>query len=71
VKPIYLRAARERKKLTQEQLESKSGVTQGVISRLERENGDPAFSTVAKLAAALDVDPRQLRFGPVPERVAS
>lgn len=64
MKAIYLRAARERKCLTQEQLEAASGVSQGVISRLERENVDPAFSTVTKLAAALDVDPRQLRFGP-------
>lgn len=68
MEPIYLRAERERQNLTQEQLEQSSGVSQGVISRLEREaDVDPASSTVLKLAEALDVDPRQLRFGPVPE----
>ena len=64
MKVIHLRAAREQKRLTQEQLEALSGVSQGVISRLEREAIDPAFSTVMKLAGALGVDPRGLRFGP-------
>ena len=62
---IPLRAARAKAKLTQEQLEAASGVPQEVISRLE--NGvtvNPSFDTVLKLAEALDMDPRQLVFGP-------
>lgn len=71
MKPIYLRTARERAGLTQEQLETKSGVPQTVISKLERNRAArPAFGTVVNLADALDVDPRRLRFGQ-PESVAS
>jgi len=63
VKHITLREARKRRGLTQEQLESESGVSQAVISNIERGVvTDPASSTVFKLAAALDVDPRSLRF---------
>lgn len=64
MKSIFLRDAREKANLTQEQLEAKSGVPQAVISRLER-NADarPAFETVMKLADVLHVDPRALRFG--------
>lgn len=64
VKQLTLRQARTRRRLTQQQLERKSGVAQGIISRIE--NGyvsDPASSTLMKLAAALDMDPRVLRFG--------
>lgn len=62
--PLTLREARKRRGLTQEQLEKKSGVSQAVISKIERgETPDPASSSVLKLAAALDVDPRRLRFG--------
>lgn len=75
MKAIYLRPARERKKLTQEQLEDRSGVPQAVISRLETDPKTQAmFDTVVKLADALEIDPRALRFGPDPktqERSAS
>lgn len=75
MKAIYLRTAREGKGLTQEQLEALSTVPQPVISRLETEADAKAmFDTVVNLADALDLDPRQLRFGPDPktrERVAS
>jgi transcriptional regulator with XRE-family HTH domain len=50
--------------LTQVQLEALSGIAQAVISKIERGDvQDPASSTVLKLAAALNVDPRTLRFG--------
>lgn len=75
MKAIYLRTARDRKGWTQETLEAESGVRQNVISRLETDSKtQPMFKTVTKLAAALGVDPRALRFGPDPkaqERVAS
>lgn len=69
---IYLRAERERQKLTQELLEDASGVPQNTISRLERDpNANPSFGTVTKLATALKVDPAALRFGPVPGEAVS
>ena len=64
VSDIYLRTARQRRAWTQEQLEAISGVPQNVISRLENDShADPAWSTVKKLAKALRLDPRRLRFG--------
>lgn len=67
-----LRAARRRAKLTQEQLEAKSGVDQSYISRLESGKiHNPSFDTVTQLAEALDIDPRTLTFVPAPEAVAS
>ncbi len=64
MKTIYLKTARDRAGWTQEQLEAKAGVPQAVISKLERRaDVKPTFSTVLKLADALKLDPRQLRFG--------
>lgn len=61
---MTLRAARTKRGLTQEQLESASGVDQSVISRLERGAvTNPEFETVRKLAKALAIEPGQLRFG--------
>lgn len=71
VKPIHLLTARTKAKLTQEQLEAKSGVPQAVISKLERNpDAKPSFDTVVKLADALAIDPRALKFGQ-PESIAS
>ena len=58
---MTLRQAREKRKLTQEQLESISGVAQSVISKIE--TGDmqsPAWDTVARLCAALNVGPHDV-----------
>lgn len=72
MKAIYLKDARDKAGLTQEQLESKAGVPQAVISKLERTaTARPAFDTVVKLADALEVNPRALRFGRQPESMAS
>lgn len=72
MKSIYLLTARTKAKLTQEQLEEKAGVPQAVISKLERNpDAKPAADTVFKLADALNVDPRALRFGQPPESLAS
>lgn len=69
VKQIHLRTAREKKEWTQEQLEAVSGIAQAIISKLERESDAKAmFDTVVKLADALEVDPRALKFGPDPKR---
>jgi XRE family transcriptional regulator, fatty acid utilization regulator len=51
-----LRAAREAKGLTQEQLAAAIDGTFGTISKLERGvGGEPRLSTITKLARALDV----------------
>lgn len=72
MKAIYLKAARDRAGLTQQELEAKAGVPQAVISKLERTaDVRPSFETVTKLADALHVNPRALRFGQQPESVAS
>jgi transcriptional regulator with XRE-family HTH domain len=60
---MTLREARRRRGLTQEQLEAASGVSQTVISKLERGGStNPAYGTVVNLADALGVDPRALVF---------
>lgn len=57
--------------LTQEQLELASGVSQAVISSIERGVvQDPNSSTMMKLADALRIDPRALKFG-ASEAIAS
>jgi len=64
VKQQSLREARQRRGMSQEQLAAASGVKQTNISAIERGAiRDPNWSTVAKLAAALGLDPRALRFG--------
>jgi transcriptional regulator with XRE-family HTH domain len=55
-----LREARTRRLMTQVQLAEKSGVNQVTIARIERDQVDPRFSTIRRLARALDVDPTQL-----------
>jgi len=69
MKPMHLRSVRERRGLTQEQLERLSGVAQNTISKLESNpHARPVFATVVALAKALSWDPLQLRFGPDPRR---
>lgn len=48
-------SSRKRKNMTQDELASRSGVKQQVISRLERHQVFPNLSTLAKLAKALDL----------------
>jgi transcriptional regulator with XRE-family HTH domain len=73
VKSIHLITARTRKGWTQEDLEAETEhrghrVPQAVISKLERNpDAKPTFDTVIRLADALEVEPRALRFGPVPD----
>lgn len=71
MKRMDLRTARKRAGLSQKQLEAKSGIDQPTISRLETgDNTNPTFATVEKLAAALGINPGQLRFGDT-EAIAS
>ena len=55
-----LKEVRTRRLLTQVQLAEKSGVNQVTIARIERNRVDPRFSTMRRLAKALDVDPTEL-----------
>ena len=50
-----LKALRERRGLTQEQLSEKSGVGRSHLARLETGKQDPTLSTLEKLAKALGV----------------
>lgn len=46
--------------MTQQELADKSGVSRATISAIEAEKVEPQFSTIRKLAAALDCDPFDL-----------
>lgn len=64
VKRIPLKKARQAKTLTQQALATKANVGQGMVSRLERGLvSHPTWDTVAQIAAALEMDPRELQFG--------
>jgi len=55
-----LKELRERELLTQAELGEAAGVSRDQVSRIERDEVDPRFSTIRKLARALRVDPREL-----------
>lgn len=55
-----LREARTRRLLTQQELADKSGVGVTTIVRIERNQVEPQFRNIRKLAKALDVAPRDL-----------
>ena len=55
-----LKELRERNLLTQAELGAAAGVSRDQVSRIERDEVDPRFSTIRKLARALDVDPSEL-----------
>jgi transcriptional regulator with XRE-family HTH domain len=46
---------RERRRLTQEQLADKAGISRGFLARLETARHDPKLSTLEKIAKALRV----------------
>jgi transcriptional regulator with XRE-family HTH domain len=51
---------RERALLTQEELAGRAGIGTATLNRIERDRVEPHFSTIRKLAKALDVDPSEL-----------
>ncbi len=55
-----IRQLRRERLLTQEELSERSGVGVTSIIRVERGQVEPRFSTIRKLARALEVDPREL-----------
>ena len=59
VKALRLRAARESRALSQQELSTRSGVAKSTIVRIE--NGTDAHPrTVRKLAEALEMEPKEL-----------
>jgi transcriptional regulator with XRE-family HTH domain len=52
-----LKEARTKRLLTQEELAEKAGVSAATVVNIERNNQEPHFRTIRKLANALDVDP--------------
>jgi transcriptional regulator with XRE-family HTH domain len=55
-----LKAARTRRLLTQDELAERAGVSQSTIANIERDNAEPQFRTIRKLAKALDIEPTEL-----------
>ena len=63
MKEYTVRQARERAKMTQDDLAAESGLDQTTISDLETgRNRNPRLKTVQALARALRIRPVQLRF---------
>ncbi len=58
-----LKTLRIEQALTQEELAEKAGVARNTVARLERDENEPHMPTVRKLAAALEVHPRELTKG--------
>jgi transcriptional regulator with XRE-family HTH domain len=55
-----LKEIRTSRLLTQEELAEKAGVSAATVVNVERNNQEPHFRTIRKLAKALDVDPTEL-----------
>jgi transcriptional regulator with XRE-family HTH domain len=55
-----LRRLREDRLLTQAELAERAGIALSSLVRVENDQVDPRFTTIRKLAHALDVDHREL-----------
>lgn len=55
-----LKKIREQKKMTQEQLAQRSGISRRMISKYEGGNARPRFDAAEKIAAALDISVSEL-----------
>ena len=58
-----LKEARTKRLLTQEELAEKASVSAATVVNIERNNQEPHFRTIRKLANALDVDPTSFLEG--------
>jgi len=58
-----LRRLREDRLLTQAELAERAGIALSSLVRIENDQVDPRFSSIRKLARALDVNPRELTRG--------
>lgn len=57
---LRLKQLRKRRKMSQEQLAEKAGVSRSYLARVETARQDPTLSTIEKLAKALRVRPARL-----------
>ena len=57
-----LRALREEKKLSQRDIEKRTGLPRCYISRLENRHTDPAIETLEKMARAMKIPMYQVFF---------
>ena len=55
-----LKEVRTRRLLTQKELAEKADVSAATVVNIERNNQEPHFRTIRKLATALGVDPAEL-----------
>lgn len=55
-----LKQLRTRRFWTQERLAEEAGISARQVVRIEKDEVDPHFSTILKLAEAFDVDPAEL-----------
>ena len=55
-----LRRLREDRLLTQAELAERAGIALSSLVRIENDQVDPRFSSIRKLARALDADPKEL-----------
>jgi transcriptional regulator with XRE-family HTH domain len=55
-----LRRLREDRLLTQAELAERAGIAVSSLVRIENDQVDPRFSSIRKLARALDADPKEL-----------
>jgi transcriptional regulator with XRE-family HTH domain len=55
-----LRRVREERLMTQQELAEAADLNLSTVMRVENDRVEPRFSTIRKLARALDVDPREL-----------
>lgn len=55
-----LKRVREDKLLTQQEVADAAGIGLSSIVRIENDKTEPRFSTIRKIAAALEVEPREL-----------
>lgn len=55
-----VRAKRERLFLTQAQFAERAGIDRDTLGRIERDEVEPRFSTIIKIAETLDVNPSEL-----------
>jgi transcriptional regulator with XRE-family HTH domain len=59
-----LRRLREDRLLTQAELAERAGIALSSLVRIENDQVDPRFTSIRKLAQALEVDPRALTGRP-------
>ena len=51
---LHLSSLRKRKKMTLDDLASKSGVSKSILSQIERDMSNPTVATISRIAEALD-----------------